>query len=473
MSWKQYLRMIWARKWLALGLLIISVAIGAVVAVKLPKRYTATSSLVVEIRQDPVLGMIAPGLANPAYIATQLEILKSDRVSQRVVKILGIEESPAAIQQWQEMTKGKVPMDRYFGNLLQLGMTAEPGRGSNLIFINFLSKDPAFASAAANAFAQAYMDVSVELRVEPAKQSAQFLDGQSKGLRANLEAAQAKLSRFQQEKGIVVSEERVTQENARLNELSAQLSMAQAQSVDAATRQSNSGADTSPEVLSSGTVAALKSQIATAEAKLSEVSAVMGVNHPQRIQLQAQLNELKQQLAAEIRRVSGGSTVASRTSAQKVAELRNLVEQQKRIVLGLKSERDQISVLQRDVETAQRAYESVSQRVNTLNLEGQNTQANVRLLSPATQPEEPTRSKSLIVLLASIVGGAMLGMGAAIGLELLDRRIRGVEDMEAIAGVPVIGVLRPAGSKEPVFRRLMVGQQPQKPLLAAPGGARP
>ena len=78
-----------------------------------------------------------------------------------------------------------------------------------------------------------------------------------------------------------------------------------------------------------------------------------------------------------------------------------------------------------------------------------------------------------IVLLASVVGGVMLGFGAAIGLELLDRRVRGVEDMESIAGVPVIGVLRPAGSKEPVFRRLMAPPQNKQPLLAAPGGARP
>ena len=43
-----------------------------------------------------------------------------------------------------------------------------------------------------------------------------------------------------------------------------------------------------------------------------------------------------------------------------------------------------------------------------------------------------------------------------------------------MAGVPVIGVLRPAGSKRPVFRRLlMVGNAPPpRALLAAPGGMR-
>jgi chain length determinant protein EpsF len=470
----QYLRVIWARKWLVLASLVIIGAVGTAIAVRAPKRYTAQSSLVVEIRVDPVLGAMAPSLTSPAYLSTQLEILKSDRVSSRAVKLLGIEESPAAIQQWREATKGKIPMDRYFGELLQIGLTVEAGRGSNLIYITFISKDPAFAAAAANAFAQAYMDVSVELRVEPARQSAAFLDTQAKVLRTNLEQAQAKLSKYQQEKGIVVSDERVTQENARLNELTAQLTLAQAASLDASSRQSNSGTDTSPDVLQSGAVQSLKAQLATAETKLSEISSVVGVNHPQRIQLAAQISELKQQLASEVRRVSGGSSVASRATSQKVAELRNLAEAQKRQVLALRSERDQISVLQRDVETAQRAYESVSQRVNQLNLEGQNNQANVRILSPATEPTDPTRSKVMLYIVASLVGGLALGAGVAIGLELLDRRVRGVDDMDVMAGVPVIGILRPEGSKEPVFRRLTMNKPTpnNKPLLAAPG-ARP
>ena len=61
-------------------------------------------------------------------------------------------------------------------------------------------------------------------------------------------------------------------------------------------------------------------------------------------------------------------------------------------------------------------------------------------------------------------------MLAAVGLELRDRRVRIPEDMIVAAGIPVIGVLRPANSKRPVFRRLlMVGNAPtQRTMLAGP-----
>lgn len=471
MSIKQVLRIIWARKWLVLGLMVLVSIAGAAITLTLPKQYTAESAMVVEVRIDPVLGALAPGLAVPSYMATQVDILRSERVASRVVKMLGVERSPSAVAQWREQTNAKIPLERYYANLLQRGLLVEPSRGSNVINVSFSAQDPTFAQAAANAFAQAYMDVSVELRVAPARQSAAFLDDQTKVLRNNLEAAQGRLSKFQQEKGIVVSDERFDQENARYQTLSAQLSAAQAERVDASTRLRNAGAETSPEVLGSPGVQALKGQLASAQTKLTEMSAIVGKNHPSRVQLEAQIGELKQQIAAESRRATGGTSTISRTSDQKVAELQSMVEEQKKKLQTLRADRDLEAVYKRDVDTAQRAYDAISSRVGQFTLESQNNQANTRLLSPAVQPLEPSRPKVLLGIIGSIVGGLVVGVLAALGWELVDRRVRDPEDLMVLAGVPVIGVLRPEGSKRPVFRKLLQGGQmsPGAPLLAGPG----
>lgn len=465
----QYLRIVWPRKWLVLAFTLLSTAIGVAVALHMPKQYKATTSLVVEVRADPVLGALAPALSSPAYLATQIEIIGSDRVAQRAVRLLGIERSPEAVANWREITQAKIPIEQFFAESLTRGVQVEAGRGSNLIYINFGAEDPNFAAAAANAFAQAYMDVSVDLRVAPARQSADFLEEQSKLLRANLEQAQAKLSKFQQDKGIVISDERYDQEMSRLSTLTGQLAQAQGDLVEAGARRRNTG-ELSPEVQQNASVQGLKAQLSAAETRLLEASNTLGPNHPQRQQLETQIAGLKQQLAAEIRRVSSGSSVVSNTSSQRVAELRSLVEAQKRQVLAMRSERDQVAVLLRDVETAQRAYEGVSQRVNQLNLEGQNSQANVRVLSPAVAPLFPSPSKKRLVLVGAMLGGLLLGIAVVIGLELLDRRVRGVEDLVVADGVPVIGVLRPEDSKRPVFRRLLLeSSRSRKPLLSAPG----
>jgi len=55
-------------------------------------------------------------------------------------------------------------------------------------------------------------------------------------------------------------------------------------------------------------------------------------------------------------------------------------------------------------------------------------------------------------------------------MEMLDRRVRVPQDLIVVAGVPVIGVLRPQGSKQPIFRRLLMisNAAPTRPALAAP-----
>ena len=471
MTLKQYLRIVWARKWLVLALFIVVAAAGIAFTLLLPKQYTAETSMVVELRIDPALGALAPALAAPSYMATQVEILKSERVASRVVKMLGVERSPAAVQQWRDETKAKIPLDRYFANLLQRGLSVEPSRGSNVLNISFSARDPIFAQAAANAFAQAYMDISVELRVAPAKQSAVFLDDQTKALRTNLEQAQSRLSKFQQEKGIVVSDERLDQENARYSALVAQLAMAQAERVDTSTRQRNSGTETSPDVLQSAAVQGLKAQLAAAQTRLTEISAIVGKNHPSRVQLEAQIGEIKSQLATEVRRVSGSASTMNRGSTQKIDELQALVDAQKKQVLSMRSDRDQIAVYQRDVEAAQRAYDAVTGRVGLLTMESQNNQANARLLSPAVEPLEPSRPKVMAGVAGSILGGLAAGILFALVLERRDRRGRDPEDRMAIPGVPVVGVLRPASSRRPVFRRLLATPPmlPGTALLAGPG----
>jgi len=469
MSIHQILRIVWARKWLVLALLAFVALAGTAFTLTLPKQYTAETSMVVEMRIDPALGALAPSLGAPGYMATQIEIIRSERVASRVVKMLGVERSPSAVQQWRDATAAKIPLERYFAGLLQSGVAVEPLNGSNIINVRFSAQDPIFAQAAANAFAQAYMDISVELRIAPARQSVAFLDDQTKVLRNNLEAAQARLSKFQQEKGIVVSDERFDQENARYQGLVAQLGAAQAERIETESRARNSGAETSPDILFNGAIGGLKSQLASAQTKLTELSAVVGKNHPSRVQVEAQISELRQQIASETRRVTGGTSTLSRSSSQKVAELQALIDEQKKKLLGLRADRDQVAVYARDVDTAQRAYEAISSRVGQFTLESQNNQANTRLLSTAVEPLWPSKPKVMAGVVGSILGGLALGVMAALGWELLDRRVRAPEDLMVMAGVPVLGVLRPENSKRPVFRRLLQsGADPRTPLLPAP-----
>src|SRR5262249_44246430 len=100
---------------------------------------------------------------------------------------------------------------------------------SSIIRVTFSSDDPRFAAQIADGFAKAYVDTLLELRVEPTRQAAAWYDEQLKSLRANLEDAQAKLSTYLKQKGIVSADERYDVDSTRLGALSDQVVKAQEQ----------------------------------------------------------------------------------------------------------------------------------------------------------------------------------------------------------------------------------------------------
>src|SRR4051812_30500180 len=177
MNPQQLLLILRARYKLALVLFFVTVGVAVPVIENLPKQYTASASLVIDIRApDPISAMFRPG-----NMATQEDIIRSDRVAQRVVRLLDLQSNPIAQQQWKEATGGKGRFDIWLGQLLQRRLSVNPPRrDSNILSVEYTGADPGFAAAVANGFAQAYMEIAVELKVEPAKQYARWFSDQGK-----------------------------------------------------------------------------------------------------------------------------------------------------------------------------------------------------------------------------------------------------------------------------------------------------
>lgn len=209
-------------------------------------------------------------------------------------------------------------------------------------------------------------------------------------------------------------------------------------------RQKTASDELSPDVQASPVVQGLRAELSRAENKLTELSVNLGPNHPQRVQLAAQVDELKQQLSKEIGRVSGSTRVAKTTAGLRESELRAAIDAQKERVLSLRAERDQVAVLAQDVEAAKRIYDSVLQRSNQLNLEKQTDQANVSILSPAIEPSAPSKPNIPKYIAGTLLGALGAAFAAAMGLELLSRKVRVVEDI-MIDDIPVLGIIERRG----------------------------
>ncbi len=464
MTLSQMLSIVRARWVLALSVLMVTLVATLVVSLLLPKQYLASAQVVVDTRPDPIAGVVYPGVNSPTYVLTQVDVIRSRRVLLRAIRNLKLPESQAVREGWLEATQGEGSIESWLVDSILKSLEVVPSVNSNVVAVNVTSTDPRNAAALANAIVLAYLQTTLEMQVDPAKANASFFDKRVKEARDTLEAAQSKLSSFQREKGIIASDERLDVETARLSDLSQQLVAVQMMLAESSSRQAQAqgaSSDRLQEVIGNPLLTSLKADLGRNEAKLQELSSRYGDRHPQVIELKASTAELRSRLETETRRVTGSVGVTNNITRQREAEIRAVLEAQRAKVLRLKAVRDEGAVLLRDVESAQRAYDVVAQRLNQTSMESLSTAGgNVSRLSDAEPPLAPASPNIALNLALAAALGMLLALGTGLGAELLDRRVRTIDDVTVALGLPVLGVLpRPGGRHVLGKRRALLMRQ--------------
>jgi uncharacterized protein involved in exopolysaccharide biosynthesis len=200
--------------------------------------------------------------------------------------------------------------------------------------------------------------------------------------------------------------------------------------------------------------------MAQSEARLAELEKKTGKNHPEYQRAVAQLDSIKRDLDGAIRTATRSVATTASAAQQRLEGLRSAVATQKTRVLEMKKQRDEIAVLVRDVENAQRIYDSALQRYGQTRMEAQSTQTDIAVLNPAIAPTQPSKPRVILNLLLSLFLGTLLGVGTGFLVELLDRRVRSGQDIAAGLDIPVLAEVRRAGGLIESLRRLFRRSRP-------------
>lgn len=437
MDFSRFFLIILARHKLILLTLIVTISTTLVVSLLLPKNYKSTATLLVTHKgADPVTGMIMPAQLSASYMATQLDVIKSTRTAWMVIDQLRLDQSEAVKKQFEE-NDSEMSLRDWLAAWLLKYLDIETSRDSSVIGISFKGSDPMFTSIIANAFANAYQEMSIRLTVEPSQKAAAYFTEQLNVLRDRLESAQKKLSDYQHEKGIVDVDYRLDVETKRLNDLSSQLIAAQAEVMGAG--NNNSGGERN-SIGRNPMINNLKLSLTQAESNFSDISQKLGRNHPSYAGAKAEVEKLRAELNKHIR-------VVTNTAINQESGIRTALEEQKAKVLTLNRARDELLPLVKDVEGAQQAYNTAMQRLNQTSLEGQSNLSSVSILDTAKIPDKPDSPKLLLNMILSVILGTLLGLGFGLLAEMIDRRVRSAEDLVDILQVPVLGIIKRGDTK--------------------------
>lgn len=324
--------------------------------------------------------------------------------------------------------------------------------GSRIVEVAYTTADPRVAARLANEYANGYIRTSLEMVTSPAKRTQAWFDTQMQDLRKKLEESQQRLTAFQQTQGIVATEERVDTESKVLTDLSNQVVTAEAE-----TRQlrltvqqleqaiaAGQSVLTVPVVFENGVVQGVSANLRQLESKQAELSARLGVNHPQYQRTVVEVQEARSKLDDAVDSVVNSVRNSVALSQEKENRVKEAFAAQKKLVLSLKDQRDQMAVLERDVESAAAIYNTALTQFNQTNLRAVVDQTNVSVVDPAAVPGSPSGPNVLKNLVLAIFAGGVLGVGLIVLFELLDRRVRSKDDIIGTLDLPLLGVLERA-----------------------------
>jgi uncharacterized protein involved in exopolysaccharide biosynthesis len=276
------------------------------------------------------------------------------------------------------------------------------------------------ARVGADTLRRDYLRASVEVRRAEAAKNAQFYNQQADSARKLAEDAEAAKASFERANGIVMDGQQTDMESERLAALAT--------------------AAAAPQVpaIADGGGASASMQLAQIDAKIAEMSTRIGPNHPEMQALRAQ--------RAAVAKLSAQEASAHVTSS--MAALNRALEQQKERVIAQRDKVERLRQLQGEVDLRREQYRTAAARAAQFSMESNADENGAAPLGIVITPNAPVFPNKKLMVGGALALGAALGLAVALLLELLNRRVRGVEDLYISSEITCIGVVEPPRGPE-------------------------
>lgn len=434
--------------------------------------YVATTVLLVQsedpqvVKVDQVVGVHGQG---QDYFRTQVKMLQSRRVAEKVVRELDLSQDPEfnpvlaggfmrAIGRWlggllpgRDQTQGSAPaatVDAYLEHLKVL-----PVINSRLIKVSFVSRDPELAARASLAHAQAFIDMNLELRVLAAQDALAWLQKRLAEFRAKLRASEEALQRFKEREDIMAlenlvsagDEERITSQ--RLAELNSRLTEARTERIAKQTLHEQlkelagrpEMTESLPQVIDNPLIQKLKGDYIELARRYSEMAERYGDKHPRMVALRAEMQSLRGRLALEVGKIAKSVEITYQVALARERSLQKALDQTKEQAQRLNKKAIEYVALKREVQQNRQLYEMIMRRAKETALTSGLRSSNITIVDRSEVPARPASPRPLPILALAALLGIMAGLGLAFALHYLDNTFHDPEDLRRTLDAPLLG----------------------------------
>ncbi len=477
-------RTFWRRKYLLLGTITTITLITLVLVLQLAKLYSAEALVAIESQKKQIVQIeeVMPALAaDLATIETQIEILRSRALAGKVIKRLKLTEDAEFNPDLRKEKPGILSIINPLGYLppdwaAWLGYDADQGvpsempaaersrelvtdaflkklsvrpRGrSYVISIEFDSEVPEKAALIANTISDLYLVDQLEAKFEATRRAAAWLSERLVGLRQKLLDAESAVETYRAKAGLVQSKG-ITVISQQRSELNTALIKARADRAGTESRltqverlvKTPNGIESLPEVLGSSLIVKLREQEIVLLRDEAALATRYGDRHPKMINVHAALEDLRAKIQSEIDKIVKSLANAVDIARAREGSLRKSLDELRDEAARVNSSEVRLRELQRDADANKALYEAFLSRFKETTEQQGLQQPDVRVISRAAIPTEPSFPKPAQFVGLAFVGSVLIGVLLIVVLERLDSGFRSAEQVERLSGVPALGLV--------------------------------
>lgn len=480
---RMVLRVVLKYKWMLLALSLVCGLIAAVQSLRSTPMYQTAATVQIEKTAQRVVAFGADVDAEQqmwddgSQLRTQIELLKSRAIAERVIDEMGLYKRRASgelpqpadgLEGADAAASAQKPsgfLDRILANYRQLNTPAiqseqyldrnsavnafrgsvliDPVKETRLVNIVVTNSDPELAARIANSMARTFMAVNLERRLESSTYARRFLEDQIKVTKAKLEDSERLINDYSKRNQILALGDKSEVASQNFAALSSSLSRAEEERIRAETLYNEvvRNPESAPQVLDNKAVQALKEQRAKLEAEYAQNLSTFKPEFPRMVQLKAQIDDLNARIRSEVTVVVGSVRAQFEAARQQEAQLRERVGQSRAAVETVQDRSVDLNLLKRELDTNRQVYDSLLQRLKEVSVTSGLTSNNISIVDEARPPLFPFSPQPQSYALIGMGLGLLLGLALAFLREMLDDSIKHPDEVEPTYGLPVLGLI--------------------------------
>lgn len=462
---------------LFVAILLLAVTAAILVTARSTPLFTATANVTINTRQSTVVDSqaVLSGLtADSSIVDTEVEILKSRHLTERVVDGLNLANDP----EFNADLATPGPVQLALGGIAAIfGARPDEGGGDRdpvamqrtkeavieavrdrltirrvgltyVMNVSFASEDPAKAARIANAYVERYLLEQLETKFDATRQANEWLNVRLGELRGEVQAAEAAVAQYQSTNnllsasGTTLTEQEISTYNQQLATVRAQQAEAEARLRTARSQLARgSTGDDVGEALGSQVVQQLRQQRAEVSRRVADLTQRYGPRHPDMLRAQRELADIDGQIQAEIGRLVSNLEAQAQVARERTASMAGSLGTARGTLAANNAASVRLNELQRNAESVRTLYQSFLTRFQETSSQEGLEQSDARIVSRAAIPNAPSSPNIPLNLALGLILGLGLGLAAVVLAEMLDSGLMTGDEVERRLGLPHLGTV--------------------------------